>query len=70
MYLVLLSIHLKDGDVPLSVDLVAWGMLPHTLGLEQRTQLLRNTESNMFEHKCPTYILNSGYITMCLRRIV
>lgn len=32
-YLVLLSIHLKDRDVPLPVDLVTWRVLPHTLGL-------------------------------------
>ena len=32
-YLVLLSVHLEDGDVSLPVDLVPWRMLPHTLGL-------------------------------------
>lgn len=32
-YLVLLSVHLKDRDVPLPVDLVTWRVLPHTLCL-------------------------------------
>lgn len=33
-YLVLLSVHLKDRDVALPVDLVTWRVLPHTLGLK------------------------------------
>lgn len=33
LYLVLLSVHLKDRDVHLPVNLVTWRVLPHTLGL-------------------------------------
>lgn len=33
LYLILLSVHLKDRVVPLPVDLIARRVLPHTLGL-------------------------------------
>ena len=34
-HLILFAIHLEDGDVCLPVDLIAWRMLPNTLGLEE-----------------------------------